>query len=151
MAEPKYAYILINTSYGGFGFSDTFKTEWVKLYSDVKDNDDDSMDDKWENLRDDERAIALVDKLGSNVASDGYARLAKRHIPTLFHKNKWYVVSDYDGLESFELNFKLAYENILDKMKLVSSDTPVSEFQTMYNEVKQMEMDWYNSKYDQVL
>lgn len=81
--------ILVNRSYGIFGFSKEFRTEYADLLGPRKRH----LDKSW---RENEEVIAAVETFGIDKASDWGSKLQIVEIPN--EVTDWEVL-DYDGCE----------------------------------------------------
>ena len=81
--------ILINRSFGGFGFSDFLYKEYKKRTGDVINELND---------RTDKTIIDIFEEFGSEKCSDEYAKLKLIEIPDDIE----FIITEYDGIEKVE-------------------------------------------------
>jgi hypothetical protein len=105
-------YVIVNSCYGGFDFSENLKKELSKsidtsfLYDDIVKNA--------EILRDNQIACNLLLKKGSNYASGTYSKLKLYSIP--IEMKDYYEISEYDGIEGISLNTDKAKLKLMYKL-----------------------------------
>eukprot|EP00545_Synedropsis_sp_CCMP1620_P012775 CAMPEP_0119021628 /NCGR_PEP_ID=MMETSP1176-20130426/26368_1 /TAXON_ID=265551 /ORGANISM="Synedropsis recta cf, Strain CCMP1620" /LENGTH=154 /DNA_ID=CAMNT_0006976275 /DNA_START=504 /DNA_END=968 /DNA_ORIENTATION=- len=98
----KVCYFLINKDYGGMNFCNAFLEELNKRRGGVP------IEYSFCVKRNDPHAVAIFDEKGSAWCAGGErAKIIKIAIPEACWE--WVVISDYDGLESYYVNFCLAY------------------------------------------
>jgi hypothetical protein len=85
--------VLLNSCYGGFGFSNQF-IEILKSHGITSKYDD-------EELRDNQRVIELAEEFGLVKASGQFAELKIKEIPPFY---EW-KIEEYDGNESLIIEF----------------------------------------------
>lgn len=90
--------VLINSCFGGFGFSD----EFIKTYHDQTGCLVNSYDVNFRTAND---VIELFEKMGSEWSSDDFAEIKLVEIPD---DVEWHI-SDYDGVETIHENHRSWY------------------------------------------
>jgi len=95
--------ILSNSCYGGFGFSDEFCAEFMRLYPDTPEYYLEVYTCQKGPARTDPRVIALFKKMGRKASSGQFAHLTLETIPDDLD----YYITDYDGIETIEWELPL--------------------------------------------
>lgn len=106
--------ILINTCYGGFGFSKQFlETYELKAAERGVESLLNSNRYTWDTVkvRSDPLIIEVFEELGSQASSDRFANLKTREI--LESDLEFVEIEEYDGLESLRINRAKFYETTL--------------------------------------
>jgi hypothetical protein len=103
---------LFNDRHGGFGYSQAFRDEFFKRYPDVspKEFRDLEMSSKV-SVRADDRFVSLALELGLQESSGPFCHLDVEEVPTKFLS--LVTITEYDGLESYTLNFERLAMNLL--------------------------------------
>lgn len=96
--------VLYNICHGGFSFSYDFIKEYNKRTNRSDTN-------YWADLRKDPIAIEIFEEKGSQWCSGQYSRLALQKLPKFLEN--YYEISDYDGMESVELNIDKYYKDLV--------------------------------------
>lgn len=138
-AKPMYDYILINTCYGGFTFSDEFEQE-------MKRRGSKNFSKYYSHKRRDPQVLQLFDEKGSDWSGGIYSRLEKVAVPAGYAE--YAHVHEYDGLESLQsIDFDRVFtEGVKKLMDENHVQTLAADLVTLQSEIDAAKEVWEHCK-----
>jgi hypothetical protein len=128
-------WVLVNTTYGGFGFSDEFKRAFLERHPDKSHVLEEARDARVR-ARSDDDIVAFVREFGPDRASGECARIGAE--PVFEELLCVTRIHEYDGLESINICTERLFMNLLKEIMEAEGPVDVEEYRGTYRRLKDL-------------